>query len=273
MPAKKKTKKKTRSARKAPAATTAIVEATPVQPPAPILSTVRPHTWTNHGDEVLILKRVNPDRTARGGFKYPAGVGSKVEPESWDSSPSCGEGLHGWPWGFGLGEGMNYDPLEDIWLVLGAKPEDVVGELEGGQKCKCRHATIRYEGCFAGALALIREGFHACIVEMSKVVIPPGGAPSPTASDRYRAYLAASGGYSQLAASGGYSQLAASGRNSIAVSSGLNSRVKVGENGVFALCYWAGDDKGYEILVGKVGVDGIKADTWYVVRDGKIVAE
>ena len=244
----------------------------PVAPAPSILSEARPHRWTNGGTEVLLLRRLNQDRKAHGGFLYPSGVGSPVEPDSWNPEPNCGGGLHGWPWGFGLGEGQDYD-LNDVWLVLGAKPEDVVGELEGGLKAKCRHATIRYDGSFAGAMEFIRDGFHTCIVEMARVTVPVGAPPTPTASDMPRASLAASGYSSRLAASGDSSQLAATGENSVVASTGLYGRAKVGENGVFALTHWLGTGKGYGMLVGKVGENGIKADTWYTIRDGKIVAE
>jgi hypothetical protein len=54
---------------------------------------------------------------------------------------------------------------------------------------------------------------------------------------------------------------------------GINGRIRVGERGAFALAYWESDEVGYRFLCGKVGEDGIEANTWYVVRDGKIVKE
>ena len=90
------------------------------------------HAHTNDEGEVLILKRIPQSRETYGGFTWPIGVGSVVECPDWNADPVCGGGLHGWPWGWGLGEGSDYDIIGDVWLVLGAKPEDVVGELEGG---------------------------------------------------------------------------------------------------------------------------------------------
>src|SRR5258708_2686676 len=105
--------------------------------PAP---TVEPHTFTHTVGEFLILRRCAKDGTSKFGFKYPAELGATVEAPTkwwredrrkpgdltlgWDPSPSCGGGLHGWPWGFGLGDGQEYD-LDDLWFVIGAKADDV----------------------------------------------------------------------------------------------------------------------------------------------------
>jgi hypothetical protein len=49
---------------------------------------------------------------------------------------------------------------------------------------------------------------------------------------------------------------------------GLNGVAKAGENGCFALCWH--DGKRNRIVVGYVGEDGIEADTFYRVADGKL---
>src|SRR3990167_4071576 len=80
--------------------------------------------------------------------------------------------------------------------------------------------------------------------------------------------LAASGDYSKLAASGYSSTLAASGYYSTLAASGYGSRAKAGANGAIALAYH--DGKRPRFAVGYVGEDGIRADTWYHVEDGKL---
>jgi len=80
--------------------------------------------------------------------------------------------------------------------------------------------------------------------------------------------LAASGDYSKLAASGDSSTLAASGKNSFAMAAGVNSRAKAANGGAIAIA-WR-DGQRARIAVGHVGEDGIKADTWYEVRGGKL---
>ena len=79
---------------------------------------------------------------------------------------------------------------------------------------------------------------------------------------------AASGNSSKLAASGYSSKLAASGNSSTLAASGDSSRAKAGPNGAIALAYH--DGKRPRFAVGYVGEDGIKADTWYEVCDGKL---
>jgi hypothetical protein len=245
---------------------------------------VEPHNFTHNGDKVLILRRCDKSRVSKNNFKYPSDVGSVVECPDWNSKKECGGGLHGWPWGFGLGQGADYD-LGDVWLVIGAKPADVVGELENGWKCKFRTGVIRYDGTFAGALAMLRDGFHACVQEMAKqptvaaAVKNSDGNSSQLAASGDSSQLAASGDSSQLAASGYYSQLAASGyssqvditgKNSVAAVAAIGGRAKMAEGGAFALAFY-NSETGWDFVVGKVGVNGVKADIWYHVEDGKLV--
>ena len=125
------------------------------------------HQYTNDDGEVLILRRIPQNRRTHNDFIWPAGVGALVECPDWNDGPKCGGGLHGWPWGFGLGDGYDYDIIADIWLVVGVKPEDVVGELGGGAKCKFRRGIIRLEGSFDDAMSAVRYGFDGCVQEMA----------------------------------------------------------------------------------------------------------
>jgi hypothetical protein len=96
------------------------------------------------------------------------------------------------------------------------------------------------------------------------------GDSSQLAASGDSSQLAASGYYSQLAASGNYSKLAASGKASIAVAAAPDCTAKAGENGCIALAYWSAKEERFRMAVGYVGEDGIKADRFYCVRDGKL---
>jgi len=246
------------------------------------------HNFIDENGEVLILRRIPKSRVTDGSgkgksFTWPTGVGSVVECPDWNPEPKCGGGLHGWPCGFGLGEGCDYDIIDDIWLVIGAKPEDVVGELDGGAKCKFRRGTIRLEGSFGEAMAKVAPVFRACVDARSasgpnsnlaasgpNSNLAASGLHSNLAASGECSNLAASGQYSKLAASGQYSNLAASGENCCCATANADCRVKVGPRGAFALPYWTEVD-GWRFLTGKVGENGIEANVWYRVENGKIV--
>ena len=220
-----------------------------------VVPSVEPHNFTHTGTEVMILRRTGKDRLSKNGFKYPTGVGSVATSPDWNTDAECGGGLHGWPWGFGIGEGMDFDALNDVWMVFGAAPADVIGELDSGMKCKFRTGTLRYEGDMKGALDFLREGFAACCRAMATA---PKGAAEKIA------------GYSSTqAASGDYSKQESTGKDCISAIANANGRAKTGERGCFALGYWT-EETGWEFAVGKVGRDGIKAHTWYEVRNGKL---
>jgi len=162
--------------------------------PAPVKPTMlKPHEWTDGGDKVLILRRCNADGSSKNGFVYPKS--GPVECPDWNSEAVCGGGLHGWPWGWCLGEGADYSIIDDAWLVIAAKPE---------------------------------------------------------------------------ASSGDWCEVSASGKDTLTVAAGKGCRVKVGERGAFAIPYW-NEKYGWRFLCGKAGEDGIEADTWYRVDDGKLV--
>jgi len=53
---------------------------------------VAPHTWTNGGDHVRLLKRIDKStRTTKNGFKWP-GVGGTAACNDWNSEKKWGGG-------------------------------------------------------------------------------------------------------------------------------------------------------------------------------------
>ena len=307
------------------------------------------HEHINDQGEVLILKRIPQSRITNGGgnardLLWP-GVGGVVECDTWKPDNNCGGGIHGWPWGFGLGDGMEYDVVGDIWIVIGAKPKDVIGNLEGGAKCKARTVTVRFEGAFKDAMQFVADGFSCCVKAWSvadygdnassgnyaqigssgngaqigssgndarigssgngarigssgnyaqigssgnDARIGSSGNDAKIGSSGYGARIGSSGNYAKIGSSGNGAKIGSSGNgakigssgndaritssgtDSVVAIAGKNCSVRVGERGAFAIPYWD-EETGWEFLTGKVGRDGILANTWYTVEGGKLV--
>ena len=83
------------------------------------------------------------------------------------------------------------------------------------------------------------------------------------------AQIGSSGYAAQIGSSGDAARIVATGENATIVCAGGGARVKSGKGGCFALTWHDGTRN--RIVVGYVGEDGIKADTWYRVEDGKLV--
>ena len=179
---------------------------------------VEPHQWTNGGDKVLILRRCNPDGTSSHGFTWKMNVGDVNESPDWDETCKCGGGLHGWPWGMGLGQGSDFDIIHDTFLVLAASPQDVVGNIGGQWKCKVRVASVVESGSFGKCWDYIQKGRDLLICQMAS-----SGDRSTAASSGYYSTAASSGYCSTAASSGDSSTAASSGDSSTAASSGDSS--------------------------------------------------
>ncbi|HUD76028.1 MAG TPA: hypothetical protein VMQ76_13230, partial [Terracidiphilus sp.] len=95
------------------------------------------------------------------------------------------------------------------------------------------------------------------------------GGSSHSATSGYSSHSATSGNYSPSATSGYSSHSETTGKNSIAASIGKKSKVKssVG-NWIIGAEY---DNNDNVICVKTAKVDGkkVKADTWYIVKNGK----
>jgi hypothetical protein len=207
----------------------------------------------------------------------------------------------------GLGEGADYDIIGDRWMVLSAAPDDVVGELEGGHKCKCKckcaKAVKVYDGDFAGAWAQINAGRDSLIVAMAAAVggNVASGDYSTAASSGDSSTAASSGDYSKAASSGNSSTAASSGDSSTAASSGDSSTAassgdyskaassgnsstaacdtngfacvagvggRVRGNAGSALSLGYKDRNGrLRIATGYVGESGIEAGVWYAANE------
>ena len=99
--------------------------------------------------------------------------------------------------------------------------------------------------------------------------IGSSGNAAQIGSSGNAAQIGSSGNYARIGSSGNYAQIVATGENATIACAGIGARVKAGQSGCFALAWHDGTRN--RIVVGYVGEDGIKADTWYRVEDGKLV--
>jgi hypothetical protein len=83
--------------------------------------------------------------------------------------------------------------------------------------------------------------------------------------------LAASGNYSQLAASGDSSQLAASGKNSVITASAPGCTACGADGTWISLAEFERNGKCIGFATGCIGKNGLKPDTAYYAKDGKLV--
>jgi hypothetical protein len=99
--------------------------------------------------------------------------------------------------------------------------------------------------------------------------IGSSGDDARIGSSGYDARIGSSGDDARIGSSGYAARIVATGENATIACAGIGARVKAGRNGCFALTWYDGNRN--RIVVGYVGEDGIKADTWYRVEAGKFV--
>lgn len=200
-------------------------------------SVIPSHRWTHTGQEVLIVKCTDAHGVAYNGFKYPDIVGSEVTAPDWQPDNKCGSGLHGWPWGLGIGDG-NDPNYQGRWYVVGAKPEEVIGNIEYGTKCKFRSGVVRYVGPWAGALSFILEGRIAYDFQASR-----GSASN--SGDRGSAETTHAG--------------------TAAIVTGLYGKARAAEFGCVALAWHNKDTNRIEMRCALTGYRAgeLKPDVWY----------
>ena len=194
---------------------------------------------------VLILRTTDKDNKSYGGFQWPE-LGP-VECPDWNPKPQCGNGLHGWLWGAGnwglktQGEGIK-------WKVVEVLASDVV-DIDGSKVKFPKGNVIGSFSTWTDAMAVIR----ARALKSAEIV----------AVATKKKEIASATGYSGHASATGYYGWAIA---------GYHGKAKADKNGVITLLWWDEKAERPRVAVGYVGEDGIKADTWYSVIDGKLKA-
>src|SRR5579864_8878435 len=186
------------------------------------------HQWTHDGSEVLIIKCVAHNGKTYNDFQWPLTIGAIVEAPDWNVQPSCGGGLHGWPWGFSIGDGK--EPIwSDLWLVFGALPEDVIN-LDG--KCKARRGTVRFIGAWQDATAFVLAGQMAWVHIHSRGAASATGERGAASATGWRGAASATGERGAASATGWSGAASATGWSGAASATGWRGAASAtGERG------------------------------------------
>ena len=97
------------------------------------------------------------------------------------------------------------------------------------------------------------------------------GDSAQLASSGDYAKLASSGYYAKLASSGDSAQLASSGKDGVIASAGIGATAKGADGTWISLAEFDANYKCIGFATGCIGKDGLKADTPYSAKDGKLV--
>ena len=201
-------------------------------------------------EKIIAYKAMNPDMTCRG-KKYETG---KTYFE--DKADCCRKGMHACENPF---EVLRYYPMRDNPRFFEVECGGEISKSDEGSKLACTELTVKGELNFAGMLKATLDAVFRRVKDKEPF------------SSGYYSTAGTSGNSSTAAATGPYCRAKAEGNNSIAVANGYKSKVK-GSVGCY-LVLTEYDDDGNFLCADLKLVDGIsiKADTWYMLKDGLVV--
>ena len=228
-------------------------------------------------EKIIAYKAMNPDMTCQG-KKYEVG---KTYFE--DKADCCNAGMHACENPF---EVLRYYPMKDNPRFFEVECGGEISKSDKGSKLACTELTVKGELNFAGMLKATLDAVFRRVKDKepfssgySSTAGTSGNYSTAGTSGDYSTagtsgdYSTAgtSGYYSTAAATGPYCRAKAEGNNSIAVANGYKSKVK-GSVGCY-LVLTEYDDDGNFLCADLKFVDGIsiKADTWYMLKDGLAV--
>ena len=172
-------------------------------------------------------------------------------------------------------DAWDYYPLGDNRYAE-VEAEGVSPETESDTKRVAAKLTIKKEMKVADMVAAsVAFVFSFCFKSSGKVEgeKPTKDAPNKKiGSSGYSAQIGSSGDSAKIGSSGDYAKIDSTGERSIASGIGENSTAKAKEGSWIVLAEWKNIDGKYTpvcVRAGQVGKDGLKADTWYRLTDGK----
>jgi hypothetical protein len=243
----------------------------------------------------LVLRTCKADMTSYEGFQWPSeGI---VEAPDWDPDPHCGHGLHGFLRGEGDGRLADWD-ADAKWLVLEVDADTIV-DLQG--KVKFPRADVVHVGDRLSATSYLQEqGLKGEIIGATSTSGDLGTSVSGdrgTSTSGYRG--TSTSGHGGTSTSGdygtstsgdygtstsGYGGTSTSGHGGTSTSgdygtstsgdygtstSGYGGKARAGQGGELRIRYY--DGIRYRTAIGYVGENGIEPDTFYCVKEGKLV--
>ena len=229
--------------------------------------------------KVLVLRTCDENLKSRhGSFQWAAVGGETIAPD-WNNSPECGNGLHGWLWGCGdwsLKDGSK----NPKWLILEVDADEIIN-LAGKVKFP-KAKTLLVVDKWADAISFI-QGHPLFELKLESSASGDSGHASASGSyghasaSGYSGHASASGSCGHASASGYSGHASASGSRGHAsasgsyghASAGFNGQSKAAIGGVISILYFDSNNRA-RLAVGYPGEDGIEADTWYQVVDGKL---
>ena len=228
-------------------------------------------------EKIIAYKAMNPDMTCRG-KKYEVG---KTYFE--DKADCCNKGMHACENPF---EVLRYYPMKNNPRFFEVECGGEISKSDEGSKLACTELTVKGELNFAGMLKATLDAVFRRVKDKepfssgdySTAGTSGNSSTAGTSGDYSTAgtsgdySTAGTSGYSSTAAATGpYCRAKAEGNNSIAVANGYKSKVK-GSVGCY-LVLTEYDDDGNLLCADLKLVNGIsiKADTWYMLKDGLVV--
>ena len=237
-------------------------------------------------EKIIAYKAMNPDMTCRG-KKYEVG-----KTYSEDKADCCNKGMHACENPF---EVLRYYPMKDNPRFFEVECGGEISKSDEGSKLACTELTVKGELNFAGMLKATLDAVFRRVKDKepfssgdsstagtsgnSSTAGTSGNSSTAGTSGNYStagtsgnsSTAGTSGDYSTAAATGPYCRAKAEGNNSIAVANGYKSKVK-GSVGCY-LVLTEYDDDGNLLCADLKLVNGIsiKADTWYMLKDGLVV--
>ena len=231
------------------------------------------YQWTDANGKVLVLRFSDKDGKAYGGFQHPLIVGETVTAPDWTPTTECGGGIHGWPWGIGLGDGKEPE-WDALWQVYSVDPAKLIGEAGWGPKCKFETGELVFSGDWHGAMQFILPGQMKWAFEISEGAASNSGTRGAASNSGTRGAASNSGDYGAASNSGDYGAAATTAEGTAAFCTGLESKAKAAAFGCIALAWWNAAAERVEMRCAEIGKGKgkLKADTWYRLdSDGKFI--